>query len=473
MDTQVGNTYEVALSFAGEQREYVEEVATALQSRGIAVFYDKFEEIYLWGKSLVEELQAVYEHRASRVVIFVSKEWVEKAWPRHERQAALSRAVQESSETILPVRFDDTPVPGLPSDVMYLRAENYTPAELASMIAGKLGITPFAGKASDEPPPRTTSLVSEAVFNYSNYNGRYVIGRETLEFETKWSKASNVSIHVYNDPPSINAIALGPLEWTDISQVVNAATLDYTSRSRTPRVGQIVLFRNKHGSYAAVRLLEIKDNTRGDEHDELRIKYAIQADGSDNFSEFTTAMQLPETKPIDDPESLWALQLELLSMAQSILGDRDQSKEIGRPQFTNNGPNIRNTPNLVGAFAELSRAAEANWPEVVFQMAHETVHLLNPIPGNTNNLEEGVAVAFSLYVQHYYGISVRLQDASYLQAFQLASTLPEGPLESARRVRNRVGALSAVTIQNLAELFPNVDPVVLESLVERFIRKDN
>ena len=92
------------------------------------------------------------------------------------------------------------------------------------MIAGKLGITPFAGKASDEPPPRKTSLVSEAVFNYSNYNGRYVIGRETLEFETKWSKASNVSIHVYNDPPSINAIALGPLEWTDISQVVNAAT---------------------------------------------------------------------------------------------------------------------------------------------------------------------------------------------------------------------------------------------------------
>ena len=252
------------------------------------MFYDEFEKIQLWGKSLAEELQAVYEHRANLVVFFVSKAWVDKAWPRQERRAALSRAVLERREFVLPVRFDDTPVPGLSEDISYVSAKEHSPAELASMIAEKLGIMPFAGKASDVPPPRMTSFVGEAVFNYSNHNGRYVIGRETLEFETKWSKASNVSIHVLNDPPSINGVALGPLEWTDISQVVNAATLDYTSRSRTPRVGQIVLFRNKHGFYAAVRLLEIKDDTRGDDHDELRIQYAIQADGSDNFAEFTT-----------------------------------------------------------------------------------------------------------------------------------------------------------------------------------------
>lgn len=181
-------------------------------------------------------------------------------------------------------------------------------------------------------------------------------------------------------------------------------------------------------------------------------------------------MQLPETVPSEDPQSLWVLQLELLSMAQSILGDRDLSKEIGAPQFTQNGPNIRNTPNLDGAFAELSQVAKYNWPEVVFEMAHETVHLLNPIPGNTNYLEEGVAVAFSLHVQPYYGICVLLQDAAYLRAFQLTSMLPEGPLKSGRSVRTRVGSLSAVTIHDLAELYPNLTTVMLESLVERFIR---
>ena len=35
--------YDVALSFAGENREYVEEVATVLRASGIKVFYDKFE----------------------------------------------------------------------------------------------------------------------------------------------------------------------------------------------------------------------------------------------------------------------------------------------------------------------------------------------------------------------------------------------------------------------------------------------
>ena len=276
--------YEVALSFAGEQRLYVEEVAHALQSRGIPVFYDKFETVGLWGKHLAEELQSVYEARASLAVMFISTDYVEKMWPRHERRAMLSRAVEERAEYVLPVRFDDAEVPGLSKDLDYLRAQDYSPAELAVMTAEKLGIRPFQGKASDAPPPRMTSLSGEAVFNYANHNGRYVIGHGKLEFETKWTKASNTSIHVYNDPPSINGVALGRRDWTDTDQVTGAASLDYTSRARTPQVGQVVVFRNVAGFYAAVQVLGIKDDTRGDDSDELRFRYAIQPDGSDNFA---------------------------------------------------------------------------------------------------------------------------------------------------------------------------------------------
>ena len=172
----------------------------------------------------------------------------------------------------------------MPGDTAWLYARDYSAAELAVMIAEKVGVNPFAGKASDAPPPRMTSLVGEAVFDYSNHNGRYVIGRGTLEFETKWSKASNTRIHVYNDPPSIYGIALGPREWTAIDQVLNARFLNYTSRSRKPRVGQIVVFRNREGFYAAVQVLGIKDDSRGDASDELRFRYAIQPDGSDNFT---------------------------------------------------------------------------------------------------------------------------------------------------------------------------------------------
>ena len=180
----------MALSFSGEQRYYVEEVARALQSRGVSVFYDKFETVRLWGKHLTEELQSVYEGRASLAVMFISTEYVEKMWPRHERRAILSRVVEERGTYVLPVRFDDSEVPGLSSSLDYLRAESHSPAELAAMIAEKLGIKPFQGKASDVPPPQMTSLSGEAVFNYANHNGRYVIGHGKLEFETKWTKAS-------------------------------------------------------------------------------------------------------------------------------------------------------------------------------------------------------------------------------------------------------------------------------------------
>ncbi|MDE0198115.1 MAG: TIR domain-containing protein [Caldilineaceae bacterium] len=277
--------YEIALSFAGEQRAYVEGVAIALQSRGISVFYDAFELVELWGKDLTEELHDVYENRAALAVMFISEHYVEKAWPTLERQSILSRAVQERSEYVLPVRFDDTPVPGLPSSINYVSSENHTPAELAAMIAEKSGSGLFAGKASDVPPPRMTSLIGEAVFDYSGCNGRYVIGRDLLKFETAWSKASDRTIHVYNDPPSINGVARA-LGCTSIAMVSNAAEYDYTSRSRTIPRGEIAVLRNVHGFYAAVHVLDIKDDSRNDKRDELRFRYAIQPDGSDSFSEF-------------------------------------------------------------------------------------------------------------------------------------------------------------------------------------------
>ena len=128
-----------------------------------------------------------------------------------------------------------------------------------------------------------TSLTGEVVFDYSSHDGRYLIGSGELAFETKWTKGSKKSIHVYNDQPSINGIAVCDGAET-ISQVNQAATLDYTSRSRTPALGNIVVLRNVSAFYAAIRVLAIKDNTRGDYKEELRFRYAIEANGSDDFA---------------------------------------------------------------------------------------------------------------------------------------------------------------------------------------------
>jgi len=45
--------FEIALSFAGENRTYVDQVANLLRDSGVKVFYDLFEEASPWGKNLL------------------------------------------------------------------------------------------------------------------------------------------------------------------------------------------------------------------------------------------------------------------------------------------------------------------------------------------------------------------------------------------------------------------------------------
>jgi len=274
--------YQVALSFAGEQRSYVKKVAEHLENLGIAVFYDDFEKVSLWGRSGAEVFHEVFASQSAFVVMFISKSYVEKEWTNHERKSALSRMVKEKNEYILPVRFDNTPVPGLPDDLIYLPADKHTEAELAALTAEKIGVDPYQHKASDIPSPRMTECIGEAVFDYSSHNGRYMIGQGKWEFETKWSKASNTSIHIYNDPPSIRGVALAR-DASIFSQVVDDEGLDFTSRVRTVGVGQIAVLQNSNGFYAVLRVLEVRNYTRGDNCDEIRFQYAIQTNGSCNF----------------------------------------------------------------------------------------------------------------------------------------------------------------------------------------------
>lgn len=133
--------YDVSLSFAGEDRPYVSQVAEYIRNRGFRVFYDSFFEIDLWGKNLIEELDRIYRHESKFVIIFISKSYVEKEWTKIERRSALSAALSSSSEYVLPVRFDDTDMIGLPPSIAYKDARNISAEKLAEMIISKLGGT--------------------------------------------------------------------------------------------------------------------------------------------------------------------------------------------------------------------------------------------------------------------------------------------------------------------------------------------
>lgn len=132
-------SYDVVFSFAGEDRGYVEKVARYLRAKGVRIFYDKFEEADLWGRDLAEHFDMIYSASGRYCVIFISQSYVKKMWTRHERRTALSRALREHREYILPARFDDTPVEGLRSTLAYVSLTNLKPSELGRHILKKLG----------------------------------------------------------------------------------------------------------------------------------------------------------------------------------------------------------------------------------------------------------------------------------------------------------------------------------------------
>jgi hypothetical protein len=130
--------YDVAISFAGEDRPIAEALANTLRKRGVAVFYDRFEKSQLWGKNLVEYLATVYAQRARYCIVIVSRHYPMKKWTRHEMEWLQQRRLQDKDDFLLPLRIDDAEIPGLPSTVAYLNWSQETVESIAEALAAKL-----------------------------------------------------------------------------------------------------------------------------------------------------------------------------------------------------------------------------------------------------------------------------------------------------------------------------------------------
>lgn len=130
--------YDIALSFAGEDRTYAEQLANELVKHNIRVFYDGFEKANLWGKDLFVYLSDLYRLRSKYCVLFLSKNYNAKLWTNHERQAAQSRAFKENKEYILPIRLDDTEIPGILNTTGYMSWHEEGAGNITNYLIQKL-----------------------------------------------------------------------------------------------------------------------------------------------------------------------------------------------------------------------------------------------------------------------------------------------------------------------------------------------
>ncbi|MBL9028183.1 MAG: TIR domain-containing protein [Myxococcales bacterium] len=143
--------YEVALSFAGEDRAHAEALAEFLRNEGVTVFYDRYEQADLWGKDLFEHLHDVYSKKARYCVLFASAAYARKVWTDHERRSAQDRALQEKGNAyILPIRLDETEIPGIRSSTGHLSISMGIPT-IGALLLQKLGRSAAAPSVGRSP----------------------------------------------------------------------------------------------------------------------------------------------------------------------------------------------------------------------------------------------------------------------------------------------------------------------------------
>ncbi len=148
---------DVAFSFAGEQRGYVEKVALYVEKEGaLSVFYDFNYEIDMWGSNMVDYFKSVFEKRANYCVMFISKEYAEKTWPNFERQIIQAKSLFQQGY-LLPARFDNTPIEGEIPTIKYVNISGMSPEEFGEMVIKKVvGSDKYTSKKTTDTVTITT-----------------------------------------------------------------------------------------------------------------------------------------------------------------------------------------------------------------------------------------------------------------------------------------------------------------------------
>lgn len=135
--------YDVAFSFAGEDRDIVEKIK-AIVAKEFSVFYDNDNQAEIIGKDLYRYLRNLYTNEARYVVCFLSEHYYKKIWTNLELNAIKERLMITffDSDFLIPIKLDDAPVTeDIPS---YLGLYVHTDIQKTSDLIKEIIRIPFA-----------------------------------------------------------------------------------------------------------------------------------------------------------------------------------------------------------------------------------------------------------------------------------------------------------------------------------------
>ena len=158
--------FDLAFSFAGEDREFVKQIKMECDKLGLNSYYDEDRKLEQWGKSFIGEQRKVYgSYETKHFVPFISKHYFTKPIPKDEFSAARSSSLNRD-RYILPIKLDNSEIPieFLLSDTQYIKSSDHTPEQLAQALNEIVDQTNKPAKEVDQlladelnlPTPRIT-----------------------------------------------------------------------------------------------------------------------------------------------------------------------------------------------------------------------------------------------------------------------------------------------------------------------------
>lgn len=110
--------FDVAISFAGENRKLAKYIAEQLELVDVPVFYDEYYEGNYLGKAWNREFERIFVNDSSYVLCLLDSNHRDKIWPTFERECFKKRVPLAE---VIPVYLDDTVFVGIPDDIVGIK----------------------------------------------------------------------------------------------------------------------------------------------------------------------------------------------------------------------------------------------------------------------------------------------------------------------------------------------------------------
>lgn len=148
--------YDVALSFANEDRVVADELANLLERKDIKVLFDEYPFTEAGGSDFVIHLAELYRTKARYCVLLISRHYPLKKWTETERTSVQQHALRDANEFMIPIQLDNAEVPGVQDAKGYRDLREQSLESIVDFLKQKLAET----RDRSGPPPQSHDLRS-------------------------------------------------------------------------------------------------------------------------------------------------------------------------------------------------------------------------------------------------------------------------------------------------------------------------